>query len=269
MEKIILITGSTDGIGKQTALESAKKGAAVIIHGRNPIKVKKTVEEIKKKTKNENISSIIADFTDLKATEKSFMNFPHDKLDILINNACTFEHSFKESKDGFEYTFQICYLAHFIITKQLIPFLKKSSDARIINVSSMVHAHSLNLSFLEKAKYSGYTAYEVSKLANVLFTYKLAELLKNTDITVNCLHPGVISTKLLHAGWGIGGNPVSVGADNLLYVAFSDEVKGITGRYFFDKKPVKSSPITYDKKTIDEFWAWTLRKLGYKDYGIG
>ena len=257
MEKIILITGSTDGIGKETALQSAKKGATVIIHGKEKNKVLKTVEEIKRKSKNDKITYIVADFTDLDDVKTKFSNYPYDHLDILINNACTFQHRFNRTKDGYEYTFQICHLAHFVLTKQLLPFLQKSKEARIINVSSMVHAHSLNLSFLESNKYDGYTAYEVSKLANVLFTYELAERLKNTNITVNCLHPGVISTKLLHAGWGIGGASVKVGANNLMFLAFSDKVKDVTGKYFSDKRAVSSSGTTYNENVRKEFWKQT------------
>jgi NAD(P)-dependent dehydrogenase (short-subunit alcohol dehydrogenase family) len=186
-------------------------------------------------------------------------------IDVLINNACTFQHSFKKTFDGFEYTFQICYLAHFILTDQLFPLIQKAENGRIINVSSMVHAHTLDLDFIKDAeKYDGYKAYEVSKLANVLFTYELAERIKNTNITVNCLHPGVISTKLLHNGWGIGGADVSVGADNLLFLAFSDKVKNVSGKYFANKKAVPSSPITYDKKIRTDFWKYTEKILNYK-----
>ncbi len=269
MKKIILITGSTDGIGKATAIESAKRGAKVIVHGKDLDKIQKTIEKIKKKSCNDDIQYILADLSDLEQVKKAFSDLNLPKLDILINNACVFKHNFKKTKDGFEYTFQICYLAHFIITKKLIPLLNKSDDARIINVSSMVHAHSLDLSFLKKESYDGYKAYEVSKLANVLFTYELAERLKGSNIKVNCLHPGVISTKLLHEGWGIGGADVSQGAKNLIYLAFSNDVKNITGKYFFDRKPTESSPITYDIKTRKQFWDYTEKLLTVTNNGIG
>ncbi len=265
MKKIIFITGSTDGIGKKTAIESAKKGAFVIIHGKTQERALKTVNDIKRETGTNDIDYVVADFTDLSSILNLHKKLKLEKVDILINNACTFQHSFKKTFDGFEYTFQICYLAHFILTDQLFPLIQKAENGRIINVSSMVHAHTLDLDFIKDAeKYDGYKAYEVSKLANVLFTYELAERIKNTNITVNCLHPGVISTKLLHNGWGIGGADVSVGADNLLFLAFSDKIKNVSGKYFANKKAVPSSPITYDKKIRTDFWKYTEKILNYK-----
>lgn len=267
MEKIILITGSTDGIGKAVAMECAQKGANVIIHGRNVAKAKKTVSEIMQLTNNKNIYYTVADFSDLSQVTKMASDIKNrfPKVDVLINNACTFEHTYKATKNNFETTFQICYLAHFLLTIKLLDWIKKSDDARIVNVSSMVHAHSFSYEYLNDRKhYDGYRAYEVSKLANVLFTYELAEQLKDVA-TVNCLHPGVISTKLLHKGWGLGGSSTKSGAKTPVYLALSDEVKNITGKYFVDKTPTRSSAITYDKKVRKEFWNYTKNLLEEKE----
>ena len=267
MEKIILITGSTDGIGKATAMGCAEKGANVIIHGRDIKKVQKTVSEIVKKTKNTNIDYVIADFSDLSQVNKmaSDIRNKFHRIDVLINNACVFESAYTPTKDGFESTFQICYLAHYLLTSQLLDLIKKSDAGRIINVSSMVHANSFSYEILnDKKNYDGYRSYEISKLANVLFTYELAEKLKDDNVTVNCLHPGVISTKLLHKGWGFGGSSTKSGAQTSIYLAFSDEVKNVTGKYFTDKSISRSTPITYDKKVRKEFWNYTENLLKEK-----
>ena len=268
MKKTILITGSTDGIGKATAIKCARKGATVIIHGRDEAKTEKTVKKIISKTGNKNISYEIADFSKLSQVIKmsESIHKKYDHIDILINNACVFEHNFVVTEDGFESTFQICYLAHFLLTYELWDLLKKSGEGRIINVSSMVHAHSLSIEKLNsKIHYNGYTAYETAKLANILFTYELNDRMdKDENIKVNSLHPGVISTKLLHKGWGFGGASVESGAETSIYLAFSEKIRGISGKYFVGKQSVSSSSITYDKDFRKTFWEYSENLLKEK-----
>ncbi len=164
--------------------------------------------------------------------------------------------------DGYELTLTVNHLAHFLLTNLIISLLEKSKDGRIINVSSMIHADSIDFDNLNGDKYySGSYAYSLSKLCNVLFTYKLTRLLSNTNITVNCLHPGVINTKLLRAGWGGGEASVVEGARTSVFLATSDEVKGISGKYFVNMKEAKSKPVSYNHDIQDRCWEKSMEMV--------
>ncbi len=181
----------------------------------------------------------------------------YKKLDVLVNNAGVYMRHRELTEDGFETTFQVNHLAHFLLTHLLLDLLKRSAPSRIINVSSMAHSNSKpdfdNLQ--AEKKFSAYGAYSLSKLANILFTYELANRLQGTGVTVNCLHPGVIATKLLRAGFGsFGGSSVQNGAQTIVYLARSPEGGKVTGKYFVWSKAVESSPVTHDRKLQKELW---------------
>lgn len=266
--KLILVTGSTDGIGKQTALELAEKGHSVIIHGRNKEKCLSTIEEIKAKVRSSNLDFVIADFSNkenvkLMADE---LRSKYSKLDVLINNAGVYLKNRQTNDDGIELTFMINHLAHFYLTLLLIDLLKKSDNARIINVSSIAHENA-NFNFEDlmfQKGYSGYKAYANSKLFNLFFTYSLQRRLKNSNIKVYALHPGVITTKLLYTGFGISGSPLSIGAGTPVYLATSDEILNDSGKYFVKKRPAKSSKISYDEKFQEKLWDISLALLNLK-----
>ncbi|MEJ5304674.1 MAG: SDR family oxidoreductase [Ignavibacteria bacterium] len=265
-EKIILITGSTDGIGKQTALELASLNHQVIIHGRDKERCFKTYQEIQSKTGNQKIDFVVADFSNLDEVKKMSeeIKSKYDRLDVLINNAGVYLKKRIVDEKGIELTFKINHLSHFYLTYLLIDLLKKSDDGRIINVSSIAHENADNdLSDLMLEKnYSGYRAYANSKLHNLLFTYALHRRVKNLGLKVFALHPGVISTKLLYEGFRISGSPLSVGAETPVFLATSEEVKNESGKYFIKKKPVKSSKISYDQKLQEELWNISIELLG-------
>ncbi len=256
-DKTILITGSTDGIGKQTALELAKMGATVLLHGRNPARLDRVQKEIKKASGNKRIEVFIADLSSLKQVRNLAQHVleRHDRLDVLINNAGVYENRHGISQDGFEMTFAVNHLAPFLLTMLLLDLIIKSSPGRIINVSSQVHASHMDFGNLQAEKhYSAYETYSLSKLCNVLFTYELAERLTGTGITANCLHPGVIDTKLLKAGWGMGGSPVTQGSRTSVYLASAPELSAVTGKYFNNRRSTKSSQISYDADTRKRLW---------------
>lgn len=269
-DRIILITGSTDGIGKQAAIQLARQGATVLLHGRNERKGKQIAQEIKDKTGNQKIDFFQADLASLQQVRQlaEAIKNRYDKLHVLINNAGVFETTLRKSADGFEMTFAVNHLAPFLLTCLLIDLLHRSAPARIVNVSSMAHSRELDFQNLQGEKhYSGYTAYAYSKLANILFTFKLARLLDKNKITANCLHPGVINTKLLHAGWGLGGASTEQGARILTYLASSPEVAGVTGKYFYEMQgPTNPAAIAYDEEVQDRLWQlseqWTGCKFG-------
>jgi NAD(P)-dependent dehydrogenase (short-subunit alcohol dehydrogenase family) len=265
-EKLILITGSTSGIGKETAIKLVKLGAHVIIHGRDELKTHNTIELIRNETNNPKIDGVYADlgsFQQIKEMAK-ILHERYDHLDVLINNAGVIRANRNLTEEGLEETFMVNYIAPFLLTNLLIDLLKKSKAARIVNVVSQVHSNHLDLINLQyKREYSGVKAYARSKTCLIMFTYLLAEKLKQSNITVNCLHPGIINTKLLEASMGAPlGAPVSVGAENLIYVAIEQKLKKISGKYFNNKRTEPSKEITYNKEIQKELWQKTEEIIG-------
>ncbi len=261
----ILITGATDGIGKQTALELAQQGHSLFIHGRSSARLSETKNWIKAQVPSATIESLNADFASLKEVEQMANSFlsKEKSLDVLINNAGVFEKQLAYSTDGYERTFAINHLAPFYLTHLLLPHLKLQSSARIINVASMAQASSINFEALNGENgYNAYDAYELSKLCNILFTFKLAKDLKEHAISVNTLHPGVINTKVLHAGWGAGGGSWHEGAATIVYLATSDEVRGETGHYYVSKHISQATKAAYIKENQNKLWKKSLELCG-------
>jgi NAD(P)-dependent dehydrogenase (short-subunit alcohol dehydrogenase family) len=263
MSKTILITGATDGIGKQTAFDLARQGHRVLLHGRNPELGQAVLAELRAATNgaatgNAALEYFNADFASLAEVRRlaAEVQVKHERLDALIANAGVYLTQRQLSADGYELTFAVNHLAHFLLTNLLLDTLKRSAPARIVVVASQVHRSGrLDFSDLHLARrYDGYTAYANSKLANVLFTYALAERLKGTGVAANALHPGVIGTKLLHAGWGLGGAGVDAGAQTSVYLATSPKVAGVTGKYFEDKREQASARAAHDAQLQAELW---------------
>lgn len=266
-DKIFLVTGSTSGIGLVTALELAKTKAKVILVGRNKEKTENVINQIKKDSNNDKVEYILADLSKQKDIKKLADEFKakYDKLDVLVNNAGLLCSKKELTEDNLENTFATNHMGYFLLTNLLLEELKKSSNARVVNVASDAHrmgdTYFDDINF-EKKKYSAWKAYGNSKLYNILFTYELAEKLKNTNIKTNCLHPGVIRTNF-NFGFNI---PVvnsvikmfllspEKGAETQIHLALSPEVENITGKYFDKKKAVSSSYISYDKEARKKLW---------------
>lgn len=264
--KTILITGATDGIGKQTAIDAAKQGANIIVHGRCQDRIDSVVKEIE--TINPKVSTfgVNADFT--KLSEVNEMAKQIDKnfttIDILFNNAAEFAHNKELTGDGFETTFQVNYLAHVLLTQKIMHLIKDVESSRILNVTSMIHSSSIDFENLQGEKsYSGSEAYSLSKLLNILHSYKLVDVLESAKTKSNCLHPGVIETKLLNAAWS-GGMPVSEGAETMLYAASTPVTEQMSGLYLENRRPMQSNPISYDKDVQNKLWDISIEML--KEY---
>ncbi|MBA7523667.1 hypothetical protein ES705_15799 [subsurface metagenome] len=257
MDRIVLITGSTDGIGKQTAIDLAQKGYHVLVHGKNREKGIAVVSEIKKLTNNNSVDLLIADLSRQKEIkglrDEVFKRYDH--LDVLINNAGIYQTEYELSENNIEMTFAVNHLAPFLLTRLLLDLLKTNHSTRIINVSSMIHANYIDFKDLQyENNFDGGGAYSLSKLCNILFTYKLSEILKAGNVTVNCLHPGVINTRMLRLSFGNIGAPVQEGSKTSVYLADSVQVANVTGKYFADKKMAESKSITYDKDVQNRLW---------------
>lgn len=268
-EKIVLITGSTDGIGKETALELAAMGAEVVLHSRTVLRGKPVLEEFEKRFPGNEFGLVTGNLENLEEVKQMAFHVVnnYEKIDVLINNAGIIANSRTLTPNGLERTFVVNYLSHFLLTNLLVEKLKQSEQGRIINVSSMVH-HSAKFDFqnLQGEKfYNGYNSYACSKLENLLFTMALARKLNGTNVTVNALHPGVINTKLLHAFMGNGGgSSVKEGAQTSVYLASAPELSDVTGGYFVNKTQTEPAAIVYDTEVQDKLWEMSEKLLKYE-----
>lgn len=264
-EQTMLVTGSTDGIGRATAMELARRGARVIVHGRNDERAQRAAQALSEQSGNPRVEWIAGDFSSLRQIRRlaDEMTSRYGRLDVLINNAGVVSCEHVMTEDGLEITFAVNYVAPFLLTQLLLDLLKQDEETRIINISSDAH-HGAYIEFDNlqgERNYDPYDAYNMSKLALLLFTYELARRLQGTHITVNALHPGVINTKLLRAGYGAGGQSVGEGAETPVYLATSDEVTGQSGKYFVYNQPRVSSRLSYDRDLAKRLWDTTLHLL--------
>ena len=257
MSKTIIITGSTDGIGKLTAFSLAEKGHTVYVHGRNEAKVDTVVSEIKTKTNNQNIHSLVADFSDLEAVSKLAEQIKKDipKIDILINNAGIFKTKEVQNKNGLDIRMVVNYLAPYVLTNAILSNLKQSEAPRIINLSSAAQAPVSEAVLRGKEQDSENSTYAQSKLALTMWTFHLA--IQEPNIVVIAVNPGsLLNTKMANEAYGQHWSPAEKGVDILVELALSEDYKTDSGKYFDnDKGDPKgyfslAHPDAYDAKKI-------------------
>ena len=266
--KNVLITGATSGIGEATAIDLAKKGANIFFIARNNLKAQNLCDKI------EFISGrrpkfFIADLASLKNIKESALEFISldIPLHVLLNNAGLINNNRKETVDGFEEVFSINHLAYFYLTHLLLDKLKESTPSRIINVSSGAHAFVKGFNFDDVnslKEYKPFKVYGYSKLANILFTKKLSQVLENENIIVNCLHPGVVGT-----GFGQNNGIFSKilfnlskpfmrssekGAETSIYLCSSPDVSDVSGQYFYNCKIAKTTSWANNQEDADRLW---------------
>ncbi|MCK5538212.1 MAG: SDR family NAD(P)-dependent oxidoreductase, partial [Bacteroidales bacterium] len=205
---MILITGATDGIGKETAFQLVKKGYNILIHGRNNERLEQTRNQLKEIRNDTKIETVCADFCSLKEVNSmaNKIKSNYQEINILINNAGVYEKRLKYSKDEYEMTYAVNFLAHYSLSLQILPVLLNNKQARIINLSSLTHSWAkIDWDNINAEKsYDATNAYSLSKLFNLQFSNELHRRLIDKEICINAVHPGVIDTKLLRAGWGGG-----------------------------------------------------------------
>lgn len=237
MNKIILITGSTDGIGKLAAIKLAKEGHEIYLHGRSIEKLTKVIAEIKALSNNENVKGFVADFSDLEAVKEMANQVKNDlsKIDVLINNAGVFKSSNAHNKDGLELRFVVNYFAPYLLTEALIPLLNKASSPRLINLSSAAQAKVSSDTLTGKSAIGVQAAYAQSKLALTMWSFYLANKLDH--IAVIAVNPGsLLNTNMVKEAYGHYWSSADKGANILYDLAASEEYEGVTGKYFDNDK---------------------------------
>jgi NAD(P)-dependent dehydrogenase (short-subunit alcohol dehydrogenase family) len=266
----ILVTGSTDGIGKRTALGLASMGKRVLLHGRDPHKGEAVLDQIRDATGNHRLEYYNADLSSLDEVRglASRVASDHPRLEVLINNAGIGtgprgRERREVSADGHELRLAVNYLAPFLLTHLLLPTLRRSAPSRVVNVSSLGQSPiNFNDLMLEEA-YDPWEAYERSKLALVMFTMDLAEELRGDGVTVNAVHPGsLLDTKMVREAFGRGRGDVQQGADALIFLATSPELEGVTGRFFDQNREARADRQAYDRGARERLYRMTCELTG-------
>ncbi len=276
--KTVLITGGTSGIGKATAVAMAAMGADVVVTGRDPERGGRAVEEIRAESTGGSVELMLADLAVQAEVRRLADEFRerHDRLDVLVNNAGLVQSGRTETPDGMETTLAVNHLAPFLLTNLLLALLKKSAPRRVVTVSSEAQRWG-NIDFDDlqsRSKYRGFPVYGMTKLANIMFTYELAERLEGSGVTATCMHPGAVNTRF---GANNGG-PMTLlfrafkpfmrspeqGADTLIHLASSWEVEGVSGKYYSDRKWIEPKETALDPEARRKLWEASEDLTGLK-----
>ncbi len=274
--KICLVTGGTSGIGQVTARELTRLGAEVVITARSQEKLFRAIDEIQSQTGNDRVSGLVGDLSSQEEVRSMADGFKdqYKRLDVLVNNAGAVYFRRTMSSDGIEITFAGNHLGPFLLTNLLLDVIQESTPARIVNVSSNSHEGKV-LDFDDLGSQHNYQfmrVYGKSKLANILFTYELDRRLEGSGVTVNVLHPGFVGTNMAaNNGWlvryllpltRVMSISVDQGAETSIYLASSPEVEGVSGKYFYQKKAIPSSPNSYDQSAAERLWQVSAEMIG-------
>lgn len=274
--KTCVITGATSGIGRAAALELARRGARVVVVARDAGRGRETVSEIERSAGTGRASLLVADLASQSEVRRlaSEVRRAAPRLDVLVNNAGAIHMERRVSPDGHETTFAVNHLAAFLLTNLLLPHLRASAPARVVNVASAAHlgGHIDFDDLMGEKGYGGWKAYAQSKLANVLFTHELARRLGADGVSANSLHPGVVATGfgknrngLLSLGVRIAAPfflSARKGAETVVHLASSPQVEGVTGKYFAKCRPAASSVESRDPEVARRLWEASERLTG-------
>ncbi|XP_061612017.1 retinol dehydrogenase 13-like isoform X1 [Phyllopteryx taeniolatus] len=283
--KTVIITGANTGIGKETARELALRGGRIIMGCRDMEKCEAAAKEIRGSTLNPHVYACHLDLASMKSIREfaERIKKKEQRVDVLINNAGVMKCPAWKTEDGFDMQFGVNHLGHFLLTNLLLDRLKESAPSRVINLASLAHLvgkmdfEDLNW---ERKKFNTKQAYCQSKLANVLFTRKLAKRLQGTGVTVNAVHPGVVSTELgRHTGLHqsqlsttvlspffslLVKNP-ELGAQPSIYLAVAEELDGVTGRYYDVLTEKEPAPQAMDEEAARRLWEISSRLVGLEE----
>jgi NAD(P)-dependent dehydrogenase (short-subunit alcohol dehydrogenase family) len=255
--KTVLVTGATDGLGRHVARELAMKGATVLVHGRSQERLEAIVEDLRGQEGGGEVRSYLADFSSLVAVRglAERVLAEEGRLDVLVNNAGTVSRERLVSEDGVELTFAVNYLSHFLLTGLLMPLLRNSPPARIVNVAS---AGQSPIDFSDPMLERGYDAmraYSQSKLAQIMFTFELAEREGDAGVTANALHPAsLMDTKMVNEAFGYSMSTVEEGSEAVVRLALAPEVGDTTGAYFDGTSEARADRQAYDAQARERLW---------------
>ena len=265
---VVLVTGATDGIGRETATALARRGARVIVHGRNAEKAEEATAAIRALGAGQPLAPLVVDLSRLADVRgaPAILDARETQVDVVVHNAGVYMREKVKSADGFELTLAVNHLAPFALTHALLASWAGRRLSRIVNVSSIAHNRGRidleDLSF-ERRGFDAYATYAASKLANVLFTVELARRLAGRGVTVNALHPGVVSTKLLTEGMGVhGSNSVAEGSATSVRLALDADLAGVTGGYFSEGRPAPRNAVIEDASLARRFYELSAKLAG-------
>ncbi|CAD6557844.1 SDR family oxidoreductase [Paraburkholderia sabiae] len=270
-EKVFLLTGGTEGIGKAAATEFASRGADLTIVARNEAKAERVVSELRKKTGNERVSYLLCDLSrmaDVKRVADDF-RLRHNRLDVLVNNAGATLREPMLGPDGIELTFALNYLSHFLLTSSLLDLIRGTKNARVISTSSAMQARgALDLRTTPTSLApTGWRAYATAKLAMILFTTELQRRLAGSTATANCFEPGMVRTQFGGFGTDLGfllnlvylmarpfAKTPEQGADSLIWLATSPEARELMGQYVSQRRPTVPAQQARDPDLAAQLW---------------
>ena len=266
--KVVLVTGGTSGIGKAASTALAAMGADVVITGRNRERGEKVAEGIRHQTGGK-VDLALADLSVQAEVRWLAGEFArrYDRLDVLVNNAGLMQGERTETADGIETTLAVNHLAPFLLTNLLLDTLKKSAPSRVVTVSSEAQRWAkMDLDVPHSGeKYRWFPVYGMTKLANIMFTFELAERLEGTGVAATCMNPGIAVN--IRFGTNDTGPVMTFlrlfesfsrtpeqGADTLVWLAAAPEVEGLTGQYFADRKPIGANKVADDPEARRMLW---------------
>jgi NAD(P)-dependent dehydrogenase (short-subunit alcohol dehydrogenase family) len=260
-QNVIFITGSTDGVGRLVADELAKCGATVLLHGRHRERGEQALGELCEASSNQGHRLYLADFSSLEEVRRvaGEVEAEHDRLDVLINNAGVGAGrpggGRELSADGYELRLQVNHLAGFLLTALLLPLLRASAPARVVNVASIGQEEvDFDDPMLERG-YDGWRAYQQSKLAQIMFTLELASRLEGTGVTANAVHPATLmDTKMVSEAALSPKSDVAEGAEAILRLATAPELEGVSGRYYEGTREAQAHRQAYDADARRRLW---------------
>lgn len=268
--KTIVVTGATSGVGKEVALQLLRSGHRVIANARDMKKAEQTISELRKSSGSDNIYFTEADFADFGSVQAfaGSVTAEHPSVDVLINNAGTWEMNYTRTVDGIETNLQVNHLSPMLLTLELLPLLERSGNGRIVNTSSMAHRREIfDLDDIEwtRKPYDGIATYSQSKLFNLLFSLHLKKLLAQKKTTVNTVHPGYVRTslfsKMAERSWD-GIPDAAHGARSALYAALSPEMEGASGKYIYLEREDKGiSSVANDEELAEKLWAISMKYI--------
>lgn len=275
--RVCLLTGATLGIGRAAAEALPPLGMELVLVARDRARLEALATELRKRSPGARVGVLAGDLSRMSEVRRIAGEFraTHPRLDVLLNNAGALFARRELTPEGLERTLALNHLAYFVLTEELLPVLRSSAPARIVNVSSDAHRGSrLDLDDLNYARgrYRPFVAYGRSKLMNILFTRELSRRLEGTGVTANAMHPGFVRSgfgqnnqgflgKLIKLGQAFARTPER-GARTLVYLATSPQVEGVTGKYFHDERESRTSAAALDMEVARRLWDASVRLAG-------